>query len=54
MPVGFKPWFNNINDNTNEGIIHPTKPWLAVQFHPEATPGPTDTGWVFDEFLRRI
>jgi carbamoyl-phosphate synthase small subunit len=54
MPVGFKPWFININDHTNEGIIHQSKPWLAVQFHPEACPGPTDTGWIFDEFIKKL
>jgi carbamoyl-phosphate synthase small subunit len=54
IPAGFKPWFININDNTNEGIIHESKPWLAVQFHPEACPGPTDTAWIFDEFIKKL
>ena len=54
IPSGFRPWFINANDNTNEGIIHEKLPFMSVQFHPEATPGPTDTGWVFDYFLRRI
>lgn len=54
MPAGFKSWFTNINDGTNEGIIHESKPWLAVQFHPEACPGPTDTGWIFDEFIKKL
>lgn len=44
-------WFVNLNDGTNEGIKHKTKPFLAVQFHPEASPGPTDAGYLFDEFL---
>ncbi len=54
IPTGFKPWFVNANDNTNEGIIHEKLPFMSVQFHPEACPGPTDTEWVFDEFLGKI
>lgn len=54
IPAGFKPWFININDGTNEGIIHSSRPWMAVQFHPEACPGPTDTGWIFDEFIKKL
>lgn len=53
IPKGFKEWFYNANDKTNEGIIHAKLPFMSVQFHPEATPGPTDTDWVFDEFLKR-
>lgn len=54
VPKNFKPWFTNANDGTNEGIIHNKKPIMSVQFHPEATPGPTDTNWIFDHFLRFI
>lgn len=54
IPTGFKPWFTNANDNTVEGIIHTKHPFMAVQFHPEATPGPKDTEWIFDYFLERI
>ncbi len=54
IPSGFKPWFTNANDNTNEGIIHSKLPFMSVQFHPEATPGPADTEWVFDEFIARL
>lgn len=54
IPPGFKPWFINANDNTNEGIIHEKLPFMSVQFHPESTPGPTDTEWIFDYFLDRI
>ena len=43
--------FVNANDNTNEGIKHKTKPWFSCQFHPEATPGPVDTEFLFDNFL---
>lgn len=54
IPKGFKPWFKNANDNTVEGIIHNKLPFMAVQFHPEATPGPQDTEWVFDYFLDKV
>jgi carbamoyl-phosphate synthase small subunit len=45
------PWFINANDGTNEGIRHRSRPLMSVQFHPEATPGPYDTGYLFDQFL---
>ena len=54
LPKGFKRWFFNANDNTNEGIIHEKLPFFSVQFHPEAAPGPTDTEWLFDFFLEKI
>jgi carbamoyl-phosphate synthase small subunit len=54
IPKGFKPWFTNANDQTNEGIIHQRLPIMSVQFHPEAHPGPTDTEWIFDYFLKRV
>jgi carbamoyl-phosphate synthase small subunit len=44
----------NINDNTVEGLKHKTYPAFSVQYHPEACPGPEDTGWLFDEFLKSI
>lgn len=54
IPKGFRAWFVNANDKTNEGIIHTKLPFMSVQFHPEATPGPTDTTWIFDYFLKKI
>ncbi len=45
------PWFRNANDRTNEGIRHRHKPFSSVQFHPEAAPGPTDTGFLFRDFI---
>lgn len=54
VPAGFQPWFINANDDSNEGIIHRKKPFMSVQFHPEATPGPHDTEWVFDYFIKRL
>lgn len=54
IPKGFKPWFVNANDDTNEGIIHEKYPFMSIQFHPEASPGPVDTEWIFDCFLKKI
>jgi carbamoyl-phosphate synthase large subunit/carbamoyl-phosphate synthase small subunit len=47
----WKPYFINANDGSNEGIIHKTKPFFSVQFHPEARGGPYDTSFLFDNFL---
>ncbi|OGG50076.1 carbamoyl phosphate synthase small subunit [Candidatus Kaiserbacteria bacterium RIFCSPHIGHO2_02_FULL_54_11b] len=54
LPAGWEEWFTNANDGSNEGIRHKNKPWRSVQFHPEATPGPTDTAWIFDDFLKTL
>lgn len=54
IPRDFHPWFINANDDTNEGIIHEKLPFMSVQFHPEACPGPVDTNWIFDYFLKKI
>jgi carbamoyl-phosphate synthase small subunit len=48
------PWFFNANDGTNEGVRHRTKPFRSVQFHPEAAPGPTDTRFLFEEFVKLL
>ena len=47
-------WFVNLNDGTNEGIRHKKKPFMAMQFHPEASPGPIDAGYLFDEFIELL
>jgi len=52
LPRDWEPWFTNLNDGTNEGIRARFKPVFSVQFHPDATPGPRDTAFLFDEFLR--
>lgn len=50
----WEPMFININDQTNEGMIHKSKPFFSTQFHPEASGGPTDTAFMFDEFIKNI
>lgn len=54
LPTDWEPWFVNINDGTNEGIRARGKPYFSVQFHPEASPGPKDTSFLFDDFLRLV
>jgi carbamoyl-phosphate synthase small subunit len=51
LPAGWEPWFTNANDGSNEGMRHVSKPFMSVQFHPEAAPGPLDTRGLFDQFL---
>ncbi len=47
----WEPLFTNLNDGTSEGIKHKTKPFFSTQFHPEASGGPTDTEFLFDDFM---
>ena len=54
LPQGWEEWFVNANDGTNEGIRNLRKNVMSVQFHPEATPGPVDTGFLFDKFLKMV
>jgi carbamoyl-phosphate synthase small subunit len=54
LPEGWMPLFMNANDGSNEGIIHRSKPWFSVQFHPEACGGPTDMSFLFDTFIQSI
>lgn len=51
LPKEWKVWFRNANDQTVEGIKHVSKPFFSAQFHPEASPGPVDTEYLFDEFI---
>lgn len=50
----WEPLFENMNDGSNEGIRHCSKPWFSAQFHPEAAAGPTDTEFLFDEFVKLL
>jgi len=52
LPAGWKIWFTNANDGTVEGIRHESGKFFSVQFHPEATPGPEDANYLFDEFVK--
>ncbi|PVD23792.1 hypothetical protein C0Q70_17066 [Pomacea canaliculata] len=54
LPKGWLPLFTNANDLTNEGIIHETKPFFSVQFHPENMAGPQDLEFLFDVFLDTV
>jgi carbamoyl-phosphate synthase small subunit len=48
---GWELWFENANDDSVEGLKHKTKPFMSVQFHPEASSGPNDTSWIMDKLV---
>ena len=54
LPDDWEVWFNNVNDGTVEGIRSRRRPFLAVQFHPEAAPGPRDSADLFDRFVEML
>jgi len=54
LPSDWERMFENLNDGTNEGIKHKTKPFFSTQFHPEASSGPTDTGNLFGLFVENM
>ncbi len=54
LGADWEPLFINMNDSTNEGIRHKSKPYFSAQFHPEAASGPTDTEFLFDEFVKLL
>ena len=54
LGADWEPLFINMNDGSNEGIRHKTNPWFSAQFHPEAASGPTDTEFLFDEFVNLL
>lgn len=54
LPAGWKVWFRNANDGTIDGIKHESGRFFTVQFHPEATPGPEDANYLFDDFVELL
>jgi carbamoyl-phosphate synthase/aspartate carbamoyltransferase len=54
LPSSWEELFVNANDGSNEGIRHTSRPYFSVQFHPESTPGPRDTEFLFDVFIDTI
>ncbi|CUM63699.1 uncharacterized protein PRCAT00001283001 [Priceomyces carsonii] len=50
----WEPYFTNLNDLSNEGMKHKTRPIFSTQFHPEAKGGPLDTAFLFDKFFDHI
>lgn len=53
-PTVAVPAFVNVNDSTNEGLKYVGKNIFTVQYHPEACPGPLDSGYLFDRFLKMM
>lgn len=54
LPAGWKPWFINLNDGSNEGLCHESGRFKSVQFHPEAAPGPVDAEILLSHFYQCI
>ena len=54
LPKDADIWFRNANDGTLEGIMCRERKLMTTQFHPEASPGPVDSSWIFDEFIKLI
>ncbi|KAG7009539.1 hypothetical protein G7Y79_00002g006540 [Physcia stellaris] len=54
LPSDWKEYFVNLNDSSNEGIIHKSRPIFGTQFHPEARGGPLDSSYLFDSYLETV
>jgi len=54
LPKNWQTWFTNLNDNSCEGIKSQDDLFWGVQFHPEGHPGPEDTEFIFDEFIKKL
>ncbi|KAL7962919.1 carbamoyl-phosphate synthase arginine-specific small chain [Trichoderma compactum] len=54
LPNDFKEYFVNLNDGSNEGMMHRTRPIFSTQFHPEAKGGPMDSSYLFEKYLENV
>lgn len=54
LPPDFKEYFVNLNDSSNEGMIHKSRPIFSTQFHPEAKGGPLDSAFLFETYLESV
>jgi len=54
LPKEYKEYFVNLNDGSNEGMIHRTRPIFSTQFHPEAKGGPMDSSYLFDMYIENV
>lgn len=54
IPPEFKEYFVNLNDSSNEGMIHKHRPIFSTQFHPEAKGGPLDSSYLFDAYITSV
>ncbi|MDY2606256.1 MAG: glutamine-hydrolyzing carbamoyl-phosphate synthase small subunit [Alloprevotella sp.] len=54
LPADWETLFVNMNDGSNEGVRHKSRPWFSAQFHPEACSGPVDTEFLFDDFVKLL
>jgi carbamoyl-phosphate synthase small subunit len=54
LPSDFKEYFVNLNDGSNEGMMHKTRPIFSTQFHPEAKGGPMDSAYLFDKYVENV
>jgi len=54
LPSDWKEYFVNLNDSSNEGMIHKSRPIFSAQFHPEAKGGPLDSAYLFDQYIDSV
>ncbi|MDX1358400.1 MAG: carbamoyl phosphate synthase small subunit, partial [Clostridia bacterium] len=54
VPEGISLTHINVNDKTIEGFRHADRPILSIQYHPEAAPGPEDSAYIFDDFIKMM